>query len=199
MAYSSTKYQYETSPRKLKPEYERKKTRKSETSRQTKSKKQNGKKLKKVEKQQDLKIKQEDLRRKKVEQEKLATGSRSGFKMHVKTIAYILIAFAILFAISYRNSLITENFDKVEDLKSKLSVLQKENDQIKISIENNLNLSKIEKSATELLGMKKIDEAQKVYVNLPKKDYVEAASEQVIVEEKSWFEELIDGIMSFIQ
>ena len=33
MAYSSTKYQYETSPRKLKPEYERKKTKKSETSR----------------------------------------------------------------------------------------------------------------------------------------------------------------------
>ncbi len=192
MAYSSTKYQYETSPRKLKPEYERKRTRKSETSEQTKSKKQNGEKLKKAEKQ-------EDLRKKQVEQEKLATGSQSGFKKHIKIISYILIAFAILFAISYRNSLITENFNKSENLKKQLSALQKENDQIKISIENNLNLAKIEKSATELLGMKKIDESQKVYVNLPKKDYVESASEQVIVEEKSWFEELIDGIMSFIK
>lgn len=192
MAYSSTRYQYETSPRKLKPEYERKRTRKSETSEKTKSKKQNGEKLKKAEKQ-------EDLRKKQVEQEKQATGSQSGFKKHIKIISYILIAFAILFAISYRNSLITENFNKSENLKKQLSALQKENDQIKISIENNLNLAKIEKSATELLGMKKIDESQKVYVNLPKKDYVESASEQVIVEEKSWFEELIDGIMSFIQ
>ena len=174
MAYSSTRYQYETSPRKLKPEYEPKKNGKT---------KKQGKASKKVE----------------TTQKEVKAETQNSLRKHIKIIFYILIAFAILFAISYRNSLITENFEKAETLKRNLSVLQKENDQIEISIQNNLNLSKIEKSATELLGMKKIDESQKVYVNLPKKDYVESASEQVIVEEKSWFEELIDGIMSFIQ
>lgn len=40
-----------------------------------------------------------------------------------------------------------------------------------------------------MLGMKKLDDSQKVYVSLPKKDYVETASEQVVVtEEQNWFE-----------
>jgi len=51
-----------------------------------------------------------------------------------------------------------------------------------------------------MLGMKKLDDSQKIYVNLPKKDYVEPASEQVIVtEEKSWFQNMIDGIPSLFK
>ena len=47
-----------------------------------------------------------------------------------------------------------------------------------------------------MLGMKKLDEMQKVYVNLPKKDYVEPASEKVILAEeaKSILEQVIDSI-----
>ncbi len=41
--------------------------------------------------------------------------------------------------------------------------------------------------------MKKLDSTQKRYVNLPKKDYVEPASEQVIIEEeKNWFEKVVE-------
>ena len=48
--------------------------------------------------------------------------------------------------------------------------------------------------------MKKLDESQKVYVNLPKKDYVEPASEQVVVtEEKAWYEKLWDSIINWLQ
>ena len=43
--------------------------------------------------------------------------------------------------------------------------------------------------------MQKLDDTQKIYVSLPKKDYVEPASEQVVVEEeKNWFESIIEKI-----
>ena len=61
--------------------------------------------------------------------------------------------------------------------------------------QNSLNLTNVQKSATSMLGMKKLDDSQKVYVSLPKKDYVEPASEQVVVtEEKGWFQAIIDKI-----
>lgn len=173
MAYRQTGYQYETSPRKLKPEYEPQKNPYSK-------KKTSTLKQKKQEKQETRKKKE-----------------KKNIKPHVKTVFYILAGFAILFAISYRNSLITESFNKKEDLKNQLSSLQKENAQLEINIQSSLNLANIEKSASDMLGMKKIDESQKVYVNLPKKDYVEPASEQVVVtEEKSWFEEIMDKILT---
>ncbi len=184
MAYRQVNYQYETSPRKVKPEYEKKKNpyskkKKSSTLKQKEnSQKQTSKKQ--VKKQQNKEVK--------------------SLKLHIKTALYILVGFTILFAISYRNSLITESFDKKENLKNQLSVLQKENAQLEISIQNSLNLANIEKSASELLGMKKLDDAQKVYVTLPKKDYVQPASEQVVVEDQtSWYEKLINSIMDLFK
>jgi len=167
MAYKQQRYQYETSPRKLKPEYEPIKTPYTKKKSSTR------------------KNKQKEI--------------KNNIKKNIKTILYIAIGFAILFAISYRNSLINESFSKNEDLKKELSNLQKENEQMEISIQSSLNLPNIEKSAQDLLGMKKLDESQKIYVSLPKKDYVEPASENVIVtEEKNWFEKIVDNIIEFI-
>ena len=48
--------------------------------------------------------------------------------------------------------------------------------------------------------MKKLDDSQKVYVTLPKKDYVQPASEQVVVEDQtSWYEKLINSIMDLFK
>ena len=78
-----------------------------------------------------------------------------------------------------------------------MSSLQKENEQTKVSIENGLNLNNIEKLAKEKLGMQKLTNKQTVYINLPKKDYVESASEEVVVKtEKNWFAQLWDKVMS---
>lgn len=172
MAYATRKagYQYETSPRKLKPEYEPQKSPYSKKKSST--------------------LKQKEQKPKEKRQ----------LKPKAKVVLYVLIGFGILFAISYRNSLITASFNKKEDMKKELSVLQKENAQLQISIQNSLNLANVEKSATAMLGMKKLDDSQKVYVNLPKKDYVEPASEQIVVtEEKSWFQNIIDGITSLFK
>ena len=117
-------------------------------------------------------------------------------KTQIKTVIYIGLIFASFVVISYRNSLINESFNENEKLKSNLAAVQKENEQLKVNLENSLNLSNIEKMAEKKLGMQKLDNSQKVYVSLDKEDYVEPASEEVIMEEeKNWFEQLLDNIL----
>jgi len=164
MAYNN-RYQYETSPRKLQPEYEPipKKYPKKSTARSIK--------------------KEPKLKQKKKKQSK------------AKMITYVVIGFTILFAISYRNSVINEKFAEIKTLKSNLAAIEKENEQLEVNIENNLNLKTVEQSAKELLGMQKLEQSQTVYVNLPKEDYVEPATEKIIKEENiNWFEKIINFI-----
>lgn len=165
-------YQYETSPRKLQPEYEPRRN-------PYKQKKSSTKKVKKVKEENKTKRK---------------------LKPKVKLVFYIAVCFGILFAISYQNSLITENFNKKEDLKKNLSAIEKENEQLKVNIEKSLNLNNVEQSAKELLGMQKLDNSQKIYVSLPKKDYIETTTEEIVIEEEttSFWEKLIKNIINNI-
>ncbi len=168
MAYN--RYQYETSPRKLQPEYEPiiKKYPKK-----TKAKKSKVKTLKKQKIQSKRKI-----------------------KIQIKIIGYLIIIFTILFAISYRNALIDKNFLEVKDLRNNLAAIQKENEQLEVSIENSLNLQTIEQSAKEMLGMQKLNNKQTIYINLPKQDYIEPATEEIIKEDNTnWFEKILNFIM----
>lgn len=144
--------------------------------------------------------KKQNTKKKNVTSKPKNTKAKKQLKSKAKTIMYIVVGFAILFAISYRNSLITASFNEKEDLKKQLSTLQKENAQTEINIQTSLNLTNIENSASKMLGMKKLDDSQKVYVSLPKKDYVEVASEQVIVtESQTWFEKILESITDLIK
>lgn len=120
--------------------------------------------------------------------------SKEQRKKQKKLILFVAIIFVVLLTISYRNSQINEKFNNNQNLKKELSSLEKENEQLKVNIANGLNLNNIEKMAKEKLGMQKLTNKQIVYVNLPKKDYVEAASEEVVLEEKSWFEQILEKI-----
>ena len=112
-----------------------------------------------------------------------------------KRIGIVLAIFAVLLTISYRNSQINEKFNQVQNLKKELSSIEKENEQLKVNIENSLNLNNVEQAAKEKLGMQKLTNKQTVYVSLPKKDYIESASEEVKLEEESnWFEKIINFI-----
>ena len=160
------RYQYETSPRKLEPDYE-----------QTRD---------------NYRKKKTNISKKK--QEKVQP--RTYLKRQIKIVACIFLIFSSLLVISYRNSLINESFNHNESLKANLAAIEKQNEQLKVNLENSLNLSNIEKLAEEKLGMQKLDNSQKVYVSLDKKDYVEAASEEVKIEEdKTWIEELLDTLL----
>lgn len=160
-------YQYETSPRKLEPDYRTQGRKKQPTIREIKQNKNT--KLQKKEKNK-----------------------------RIKQTLTVFALFVVLVAISYRNSAINESFSKVRELKSELSEIQKENEQLEVSIENSLNLNNIEQIAKEKLGMQKLTNRQTVYVELPKKDYIQSTKEEVIVkEEQSWIESLIEKIFKY--
>lgn len=167
---ANVKYQYGTSPRKTVP-YEEKKHKKNNLKKKPKLKVVN------------------DLPRQEVKV------SKEQKKKHIKLTLFAVFIFTILLAISYQNSQINVKFNEMQEQKKELATLEKENEQLKINIENSLNLSNIEKEAKEKLGMEKLTNKQTVYISLPKKDYVESATEKVILEdEKSWFEKVADWI-----
>ena len=102
MPRNFNRYQYETSPRKLKPEYTP---------------------AKNPYKQKKTTINKNELQQKNNKVKK---------KKHnkAKVIMYTILAFSILFAITYRNAQIDENFSEVQNLKEELAILQKENEQL---------------------------------------------------------------------
>ena len=167
---AAARYQYETSPRKLEPTEEKR------------SKKANKKKKIKIVKdvpRQEIKVSKEQRRK------------------QIKLIMFSLVALAVLLVISYRNSQISVKFSEIQDQKKELASLEKENEQTEVNIENSLNLSNIEQQAKEKLAMSKLTNKQTVYITLPKKDYIESASEKITIKEeddKNWFEKIIDKI-----
>ena len=174
--YRGYGFQYETSPRKLQPEYEPNKN--------------------------PYKKKKSSLSKTKANSNKQQNKSKAKKKnkYNYKPVAYIMITFAMLFTISYRYSLINEQHNAKEEIKSKVSAVQKENEQLKVSIENSLNLSSVAKAAEDKLGMQKLDNNQKIYLDLQKKDYVEPASEEVIIDDNiSWFERILNTLTQIIK
>ncbi len=177
MAYnSSSRYQYETSPRKIKPEYEqiKKKYPKKSTARKTTNNKK--------------------------EKSKTKTNAKSN-DIQAKVILYVAVGFIIAFAISYRYSLIDKTYSNLQTLKGTLATTQKEIAQLQANMESTLNLTDIEKQAEEKLGMKKLSTEQIIYVTLPKSDYVETSSEEIKEDEKSenWFMEIINKILGTLK
>ena len=166
MAKSYNRYEYETSPRKLEPYYAPKK------------------KINKVPPKKQV--------NKKAEHEKL----KKEREMKIKIVLYLLVGFAIFFGISYRNAQIDESFDKVQTLKAELESIEKENAQLEVAIESSLNLTNLEQQARNILGMKKLTNKQTEYITLPKTDYIEAASEQVVIEEEPGILEKIGDFIS---
>jgi len=164
------RYQYETSPRKLEPEtkrYPKRKNKKSST-----------RNLKEKQKEREALRKKEAAKK-------------------AKAIFYLVIGFVVLFAIGYRNSQINEVFSKNQKIEKEISNLKKENEQLNVAIQNSLNLSQIEKEAKERLGMQKLTSKQTIYVDLPKKDYVEGAEEEIIVTEEK--KSILDKISEYIR
>lgn len=164
-------YQYETSPRKVWPDYSPRK------------------KNKEVEKTKKNSKEEERRKIEKLKQEK---------RKHHKNIAVIVGVFLVLLAVSYRNSLITERFNEIQDKKDELAAIEKTNEQLEVSIESSLNLNNVEKEAEERLGMQKLQNDQKVYVTLPTKDYTEATTEEVTGDDEttSWWQEFINNLFN---
>lgn len=171
-------YQYETSPRKIKPDYSKPRKNapqynkpKTNTKVKTKTKKvQNPNKtvVKSTTKKQDE------------EKAKKALVTKTNIAVFFKSALLFLIIFGMIFM----NSKISESYSRIQKLKTEITEIQKENDQLEINIQNSINLNNIEQAAKELLGMQKLSSKQTFYISLPKKDYVEPRTEKVIIEEE---------------
>ncbi len=162
-------YEYGTTPRKVEPEYGQRKKRKQDWDKQIKINEEQKKAVLKLEK-----------------------------KQHNKNVALIIAIFLILLAVSYRSSLINEKFNEIQNAKQELASIEKTNGQLEVSIESSLNLSNIEQSAKENLGMQRLDNSQKVYVTLDKKDYVEATAEDIDITDdtdEAWYQKIINKIL----
>ena len=119
-------------------------------------------------------------------------------KKHIKLISYVIITFIVLFTISLRNSQIDEKFTQIKSLKSDLALLNKENEQLEVNIESNLNLKNIENIARDNLGMQKQTSAQTIYINLPTQDYIEPAKEENKIKQKAWYQEFWEYITNLL-
>ena len=168
-------YDYSTSPKKLNPKLPIKTSPKATP--------------KKTNKQSENK----DINKKEKESQKAE--AQKIFIRRFKMVCILVMGFSILFAISYRYSLINEEFKTVQKFKRELSELEKQNDNLIVSIENKINLSAIEKTAKEKFDMHSLDKSQITYVNLDKKDYIELATENVkIKEDNSWWRMILNEI-----
>lgn len=167
---SYSRYQYETSPRKIEPT--------------------------KVPQRKPYPPKKTSTKSDKQKQEEIAKARAEENKKKAKIVFYLVIGFSVLFAIGYRNSQINEAFTQKQDLEKQISQVKKENEQLEVSIQNSLNYSQIEALAKERLGMQKLTSKQTVYIDLPKKDYVEAGVEEVVIEENQNF---LESIITFIK
>ncbi|MGN1270746.1 MAG: hypothetical protein ACI4UX_01980 [Clostridia bacterium] len=167
MPRNFNKYQYETSPRKLEPEY-------TPIKNPYKRKKTTARKIQKTNKKKVNEVKKKKL----------------------KVIKYVTIGFLIIFSIGIRNSQIDERFAEVQESKTKLAEIEKQNSQLEIAIENGMNLNNLEQEAKTQLGMQKLNSKQTIYMTLPKNDYIEPASEKVVIEKK---ESLLDVIIETIK
>ena len=161
-------YEYETSPKKLKP---REKAKKSGID---------------FEKQYR---RNEEQRRNSIKLEK---------KKHNENVALILAIFLMLLTVSYRSSLINEKFNEIQDRKDNLAAIMKTNNQLEVSIEGSLNLGNIEQEAQEKLGMQRLNNAQKVYITLDKKDYTKAGTDKIDItsnDDLPWYKKIINKIL----
>ena len=167
-------YEYGATPRKLEPEYGPRRVKKS---------------------------KEEIKKQIKINEKQKRDAMKLEKKKHNKNVALVAAIFLVLLTISYRSSLINERFNEIQNSKEKLASIQKTNGQLEVSIESSLNLSNVKNAAKDKLGMKELDNGQKVYVTLDKKDYVEGATEDIDItsdtgnSSDAWYKKIINKIL----
>lgn len=164
MARSS--YQYETSPRKYEPEYTTRKTTKKQAPKVSKK---------------EIEKRLEKERAKKAEERKKKT----------KQVIAVVVVFAMLLTVSYREIQIMEMFDQKKEQEDKLALIEKENGQVEKNIkeeESKLEWNTIKQRATEELGM---EVKTGIPINLEKSDNVETENTYIKEDETSWLEKIV--------
>ena len=174
-------YQYSTNPKKYYPEY---------TS-NNKKKKNNNVGVKKNKYSQNMNTNNKNSKALKgkvtnykhnelLESKKKARKEKRNTKIYWAFLFFLIITLAIL--IVYRNSYADEKFMQLNKKTKQIEEMKKENEQLKLSLQNSMSLNKIEEKAKNI-GMQKLDSSKIVKISLPKKDFIEP-SEKVTISNK---------------
>ena len=88
-----------------------------------------------------------------------------------------LIAFAVCMGIVVQYSIVNASFMEKKKLEGQLAEILKQNEQLEVKIEGATNMKTSSEEAKEQLGMQKVDNQQKVYVDLDKSDYIKPSND----------------------
>ncbi len=115
----------------------------------------------------------------------------------IRTFAYCVFAFSIVFLIIYRSSVINESFLELNGIKGNLENVNAVNAQIESEIQTQTDLSSIETYAKYQLGMQKPKASQIQRVTIAKEDKI---STPVILneEESSFWDDLLNDFMNIL-
>jgi len=105
-----------------------------------------------------------------------------------------VIVFSLALTMVYRFTIINNLNLEVIELKSDLEEINTLNAQLKFAAEKSINLSEIEKYATENLGMQKLQNYQIEYINLEKKDLL---TNEENIENENVISKIVSNIIEF--
>ncbi|GHV18295.1 hypothetical protein FACS189425_06670 [Clostridia bacterium] len=116
-----------------------------------------------------------------------------------RTIAQILVVFAILFGLCWRYVAIYDQSSEISHLKTQLANLQAVNSQIQMEIESATEKNKLDTYAKDVLGMREPDKSQYVYVTLRQQDEMEAIGDTAAKKDTKGAMASIGGMLEYFK
>lgn len=105
-----------------------------------------------------------------------------------------VLAFIIALTIVYRFAMINNmNMNNIK-LKKELADINNVNSQLQLAAEKSINLTEIEKYASENLGLQKPQNYQIEYIKIDKEDLID---NKITYENKNWFEKIVFNVIDF--
>lgn len=127
--------------------------------------------------------------------EKPKTVTKKNVKPKVKRRVFMgTVAFGVALAIVYRYAMINNMNMETIQLQRQLAEIENMNAQLQLNAEKSLNLSEVEKYASETLGLQKPQNYQIEYIKVDKQDLVK---NKVINENKNGLEKILFNIVEF--
>ncbi|MBS6445285.1 MAG: septum formation inhibitor [Ruminococcus sp.] len=105
-----------------------------------------------------------------------------------------LVVTILLFVMIYGKVQVSALYTQISQEKSAVEILESENVRMQSEIEGNMSLRNVESYAEDVLGLKKLDKSQIVYIQIQNEDVVQVvdSKENIFVSIKEKFNSIIE-------
>lgn len=105
-----------------------------------------------------------------------------------------LVVTVLLFVMIYGKVQVSALYTQISDEKSVVDILESENVRMQSEIEGNMSLKNVESYAEDVLGLKKLEKSQIVYIQIQSEDVVQVVESEsnVFVKIKEKFNSLVE-------